>query len=89
MVPFVRRKRKTRVSFETLLPVATDRPPYHLRAIVLHDGDAGTGHYTAYVRAVTNKWYHCNDKKKPREVGISEVLSETSSEQAYVPFFEI
>ena len=42
-----------------------DRPPYLLRSLVVHSGEAGGGHYTAYVRGQDNVWYFYTDWYAP------------------------
>ena len=66
-------KLHTRVSFETLLPLHMHA--YDLRSVIVHHGEAGGGHYTAFVRAADNHWYHCDDALPPRLCRhVSEVL---------------
>ena len=84
MMPFLQEKVYTRVAFENVLPVDTERPPYHLRGVVVHEGGAGVGHYTAFVRAPDNFWYFCNDGHAPRLARIDEVLEV----EAYILFYE-
>ena len=84
MAPFVQRKVPTRVAFENLLAVEAGRPPYHLRGVVVHHGQAGGGHYTAFVRAPDNFWYFCDDWQAPRLVSIHQVLEA----EAYLLFYE-
>ena len=88
LTPFQLENVPTQIDFETLLPVATDQAPYHLRAVIIHCGDAGAGHYTSYVRATDHRWYFCDDWSPPREVGVAEVLSERLLSQAYMLFYE-
>ena len=85
-VPFQREKIYTKVGFETLLPVAPDVPLYHLRAVVVHHGGAGAGHYTSFVRAADNNWYHCDDcsSQAPRKTTLAEVLQA----EAYMLVYE-
>ena len=84
MLPFYQEKVPTHVAFENVLPVDTERPPYHLRGVVVHGGVAGGGHYTAFVRAPDNFWYFCNDGRAPRLAHIEEVLEA----EAYMLFYE-
>ena len=59
--------------------------PYHLRGVIEHHGaQAGGGHYTSYVRACNNSWYHCDDEQSPQQVSIDRVLRA----QAYVLVYE-
>ena len=88
LTPFQLENVPTEIDFETLLLVATDQAPYHLRAVIIHCGDAGAGHYTSYVRATDHRWYFCDDWSPPREVGVAEVLSERLLSQAYMLFYE-
>jgi ubiquitin C-terminal hydrolase len=83
-VPFRQKKVPTKVTFETLLSVDTEKPPYHLRGVVVHEGEAGEGHYTAFVRAPDNFWYDCQDGAPPRLARIDEVLGA----EAYLLFYE-
>ena len=82
--PFVQEKNTTPVSFEVILPVPGKLLPYNLRAVVVHDGQPGAGHYTAFVRSADHQWYHCNDRLKPRRVATAEVLKA----EAYMMFYE-
>jgi len=84
MVPFCQEKIDAHVAFENVLLVDTERPPYHLRGVVVHDGAAGGGHYMAYMRAPDNFWYFCDDRRAPRLALIGEVLQA----QAYLLFYE-
>ena len=77
-------KNSTPVHFEMLLPVDRAVTPYSLRAVVVHHGNVGVGHYTAYVRSFDNFWYHCDDDEQPRQVNIGEVLQA----EAYMLFYE-
>ncbi len=36
--------------------------PYELVGVIMHDGSANGGHYTAYTK-LGNQWYYCNDAK--------------------------
>ena len=82
--PFRQNKNETEVSFEALLTVDPEKPPYHLRGVVVHEGLAGSGHYTAFVRAPDNFWYNCQDWAPPRLTSIAEVLKA----EAYLLFYE-
>ena len=84
MVPFYQEKVPTRVTFENVLLVESGRAPYHLRGVVVHEGVAGGGHYTAFVRAPDNFWYFCNDGRPPRLAPVGEVLQA----EAYMLFYE-
>ncbi len=83
-VPFRQNKVDTKVTFETVLSVDPEKPPYHLRGVVVHAGKAGSGHYTAFVRAPDNFWYDCQDGAPPRLAPIDEVLGA----EAYLLFYE-
>lgn len=87
-IPFRLDTVRTHIEFETLLLVATDESPHHLRAVIMHHGDAGCGHYTSYVRAPNHRWYFCNDGAHPREAPVAEVLSEQLHSRAYMLFYE-
>ena len=73
------------VSFETLLLLDQDAA-YDLRSVLVHHGDQpGGGHYTSYVRAQDNFWYHCDDRdERPRRSATEEVLAA----RAYMLFYE-
>ena len=73
----------THVSFETLLPLDADNT-YDLRSVIVHHGDAGGGHYTAFVRAQDNLWYHCNDEEAPKTCSTEQALRA----QAYMLVYE-
>lgn len=82
--PFIE-KVDTQLSFETLLPICHMEQPYHLRGVIEHHGgQADGGHYTAYVRAVDNYWYYCDDERPPLRVHTDTVLTA----QAYVLVYE-
>ena len=87
-VPFRQEKVPVRIDFEALLPIAVAHAPYHLRAVVLHSGVAGGGHYTSYVRSPDHRWYFCDDEAPPRETSVNQVLSERSFAEAYMLFYE-
>ena len=72
------------VRYEMELPdVAQGR--YLLRAVIVHQGRrAGAGHYVAYVRAINDAWYYCNDRMTPRKVAPATVLAQ----QAYMLIYE-
>ena len=72
------------VSFQMLWPAIHDEPPYILRAVIVHTGEAGGGHYTTYVRAQDHAWYFCDDWQSPRPVTEAEVLGA----QAYLLFYD-
>ena len=58
---------------------------YQLRAVVVHQGVCGGGHYVAYVRGSNDQWWFCNDRAEPRAVvDINEVLRQ----QAYMLFYQ-
>ena len=86
--PYQEIKNNARVSFETLLPLHTEEgnAPYHLRGVVVHSGEAGGGHYIAYVRASNNLWYccDCGSPQPPHVVSTAEVLEA----QAYLLMYE-
>ena len=78
-------KAHTKVSFETVLPVAPDLPPYRLSGVIEHHGKrAGGGHYASFVRPPDNFWYHCDDEARPQRVSTETVLAA----QAYVLVYE-
>jgi len=82
--PYRRQRVPTHVGFKLAWSAEHDRPPYLLRSLVVHSGEAGGGHYTAYVRGQDNVWYFCDDWYAPRQVAVAEVLGA----QAYLLFYE-
>eukprot|EP00049_Salpingoeca_infusionum_P015037 m.288067 g.288067 ORF g.288067 m.288067 type:complete len:950 (+) comp15796_c0_seq1:274-3123(+) len=38
-----------------------NQAPYHLHAVLLHEGSASVGHYRVYVKAPDNRWISFND----------------------------
>ena len=73
----------TPVSFETLLTLDVGAS-YDLRSVVVHHGEAGSGHYTAFVRAQSNFWYHTDDDEPPEQCSTDQVLAA----EAYMLFYE-
>ena len=67
---------------EVLVP--TPGVSYNLRAVVIHHGDAGGGHYTAFIRKDEISWMHCDDSCIPSLVSAENVLSS----EAYMLFYE-
>lgn len=60
-------------------------PAYTLRAVLVHNGAYGSGHYFAYVRSLRNDWFLCNDSVvSQRIVDVQRVFSA----QAYMLFYE-
>ena len=55
------------IGYPMLLPLQED-VTYNLRAVIIHQGVAGGGHYVAYVRAHNEQWYYFNDGAVPRIV---------------------
>jgi ubiquitin C-terminal hydrolase len=83
--PFAHIKMDTDVSFQAdLVPPQQDAPAYRLRGVVVHQGEAGGGHYVSYVRTGGDAWYHCDDWRSPKPVGIDEVLGS----MAYMLLYE-
>ena len=58
---------------------------YQLRAVIVHGGNAGGGHYVAYVRAADEMWHHYNDTAPPRRVADPRQVLRA---QAYMLFYE-
>ncbi len=59
---------------------------YRLLAILVHSGNANTGHFVTYRRGSlrnSHKWYYCSDHIV-KEVSIDEVLSVP----AYMLFYD-
>ena len=77
-------KNHTPVGFETCMLVPGKSRPYHLRAVIVHHGEAEGGHYTAFVKSVDNCWYDCDDWVSPRRVLTDEVLAA----EAYMLFYD-
>ena len=73
----------TKVCYETLLPLSVDAI-YDLRSVIVHHGAAGGGHYTSFVRAQDNRWYHCNDELTPEPCSTERALAA----QAYMLLYE-
>jgi ubiquitin carboxyl-terminal hydrolase 20/33 len=82
--PFQQRKNETTVTFNDTLEVAEKTTPYKLRAVVVHQGKAGSGHYIAYVRCADDRWYKCDDSLWPKLVPLSTVLLA----EAYMLFYD-
>ena len=61
--------------------ISTSMPGLELRAVIVHRGNAGGGHYSAYVQS-KGQWYHINDSAV-KTVKVCEVL-QTSSTQAHI-----
>ncbi|KAJ8981885.1 hypothetical protein NQ317_007277 [Molorchus minor] len=60
------------------------RNVYQLAAVVVHAGDAHSGHFATYRRGHQNsRWYYTSDVEI-REVTVDEVLQST----AYMLFYE-
>ena len=62
-----------------------DQCVYECYEICNHMGGMGGGHYTAYVKAMTNgRWYNCDDSR------VAEVSDETKlvSSAAYMLFYK-
>ena len=76
-------KINTTVSYETLFPLDAGNV-YELCSVVVHHGNVGGGHYTAFVRAGDLLWYDCNDAAPPRACSVDEVLNAT----AYMLFYQ-
>lgn len=55
---------------------------YRLRAVSLHSGTAGGGHYTAYARAC-DAWHHFNDSTS-RPVNASVLSHSGTRTAAYI-----
>ena len=83
--PFRHIKMDIAVSLQAdLVPPQQDAPAYRLRGVVVHQGDAGGGHYVSYVRTGGDAWYHCDDWRSPKPVRIDEVLGS----MAYMLLYE-
>eukprot|EP00973_Karenia_brevis_P076175 10579623-Karenia_brevis.AAC.1 len=75
----------TTIDFNTVLLIPEDDTIYHLRGVLKHHGvDAGSGHYTSYVRTGDHLWYHFDDEEGPQQVSTERVLNA----QAYVLVYE-
>jgi ubiquitin C-terminal hydrolase len=79
-------------SYEETL-VVDENVDYSLRAVLVHVGvfrhvrpnQSIPGHYTAYVRSRSGRWYFCNDGASPKELPDN---TEALSAQAYMLFYE-
>ncbi|XP_062584483.1 ubiquitin carboxyl-terminal hydrolase 2-like [Saccostrea cucullata] len=72
------------------VPQLSGRPAiYHLYGVVNHHGSTYGGHYTAYVKHLSNldggHWYSCNDSQV-RSSSLSEALG---SSDAYLLFYKL
>ena len=68
-----------------------DSPEYTLRAMVMHNGRYGSGHYTACVRTVDNSWLLCDDERRPQPMVEEQVFPQQVSSihrKAYIFFYE-
>ena len=73
----------TRVCYETLLPLGLDAI-YDLRSVIVHHAATVGGHYTSFVRAQNNCWYHCDDARTPELSTTERALAA----QAYMLLYE-
>ncbi len=78
------RKRRCLVSYESLFSLDIG-VTYDLRSVMVHYGEAGFGHYVAYVRAQNNMLYLCNDAAPPIRCPVADALN---SKDAYMLFYE-
>ena len=77
-------KNPVSVSYETLFPLLPGET-YDLRSVIVHEGVAGGGHYTSFVRAGDNFWYHVDDRATPeRQRSVAAVLGH----EAYMLIYE-
>ena len=65
----------TKVHHDERLLLADQANHYRLCGLIVHHGEAGGGHYTAYVRGPGDSWLHCDDECPPRDVPPQEVLN--------------
>jgi ubiquitin C-terminal hydrolase len=72
------------IHYELDLLLPQQRKDYKLRSVVVHGGDAGGGHYTAYFRGDKNDWYFCDDGQAPRASTAQYALNAN----AYMLFYE-
>ena len=77
-------KISTHVTYENYLRV-NQGPEYKLRALLMHYGSFGTGHYTSYVRFQDDAWHYCDDSAKPR---LCRDSAEVFKQQVYMLFYE-
>ena len=68
------RKIDTHVEYGMTFRPAPDAHVYRLIGVVEHLGDAGAGHYLAYVRGPEGSWYLCDDWVSPRRISQEHVL---------------
>ena len=81
-------KRPAKVGWHIRYPMSytpTAGTQYQLRAVVVHQGPYGLGHYVAYVRGSDDQWYYCDDSQRPRVVVDA---AEVERKQAYILFYE-
>ena len=61
-----------------------DKNPYHLQAICVHDGNASSGHYYAFVKdRFNNKWRKFNDYRVT-EVTEEDVFKESNGGHSWM-----
>ena len=69
-----------------------DSPEYTLRAMVMHHGSYGHGHYTDCVRTEEDKWILCDDAQRPKPMIEAQVFPQQRDSliysKAYIFFYE-
>ncbi len=61
-----------------------DKNPYHLQAICVHDGNAQSGHYYAFIKdRKHNKWWRFNDYRVT-EVSEEDVFKESNGGHSWM-----
>ena len=81
-------RRPAKVGWHIRYPMIYNPTPaiqYQLRAVVIHKGRYGSGHYVAYVRGSDDQWRFCDDSQEPRVV---VDIAEVQRQQAYILFYE-
>lgn len=80
------RKNPRPIRYPMIFRIQEEVVEYHLRAVIVHGGNAGVGHYVAYVRALDNLWYFCNDSATPQ---LMPRPIDVLHQQAYMLIYEL
>ncbi len=66
-----------------------DKHPYHLHAVCIHDGNAYSGHYFAFIKdRLNNKWRRFNDIRVADETD-EEVFKESNGGHSFMTAYWI
>ena len=57
---------------------------YHLHAVIVHGGGSTHGHFIAFFRDSSDRWFRCDDSATPRRVELGEVLASNAYMLWYV-----